>query len=425
MVEHFSHKIQNVIQKELFRANSSIKIAVAWFTNELLLYPLVLKQQTGVTVEIIINDDNINRGGESSLDFTDFFKAGGHLRWNNSKQLMHEKFCVIDDRVVIFGSYNWTNKAEINEESITISRDELDTINFYCKKFELLSAKYQLEVNIGKLTTSTVKDSAFEKSAFTSKVAFDSFIINKACKKTKIPKVILIYDERGTNPDLLSPYSNLYFYDKIDFSKNDLIIAKKDNKLCLLDKQSFLPLTSFIFDSFSTLNLSGSLIWLRCNGKWGLYDIEKKDFCIQPVCDSFKGESLFNSFFEIVINNKHGVADINGNIVLNCLFDEVIIRKEDIYEVRLGDKWGIFNSGRFMVEFDSKRYDFITMRNGKYGLVTYEGCIVLDFVYDMIIDCDPHYSTSYYLLIQNGKYGLRKNGKTIPCIYDSKDELPI
>ena len=33
MIEHYSHKIQNAIQKELFKANKSIKIAVAWFTN--------------------------------------------------------------------------------------------------------------------------------------------------------------------------------------------------------------------------------------------------------------------------------------------------------------------------------------------------------------------------------------------------------
>ena len=30
MVEHYSKKIQNVIQTELFKAKSSIKIVVAW-----------------------------------------------------------------------------------------------------------------------------------------------------------------------------------------------------------------------------------------------------------------------------------------------------------------------------------------------------------------------------------------------------------
>lgn len=33
---------------------------------------------------------------------------------------MHHKFCVIDLRTVIHGSYNWTNKAQWNKETISI-----------------------------------------------------------------------------------------------------------------------------------------------------------------------------------------------------------------------------------------------------------------------------------------------------------------
>lgn len=143
MIKHVSYKIQNAIQIELFSAKESIKIAVAWFTNELLLHPLVLKLQTGVSVEIILNDDNINKGGESSLDFTSFLEAGGVLRWNTSKQLLHEKFCIIDDRIVISGSYNWTNKAEYNDEVETFYFDEQETCGFFNSQFLKLQRKYE------------------------------------------------------------------------------------------------------------------------------------------------------------------------------------------------------------------------------------------------------------------------------------------
>ena len=33
---------------------------------------------------------------------------------------MHDKFCVIDFKKVIHGSYNWTNNDQYNNESITI-----------------------------------------------------------------------------------------------------------------------------------------------------------------------------------------------------------------------------------------------------------------------------------------------------------------
>ena len=118
MIEYHSHKIQNAIQKELFKAQSSIRIAVAWFTNDLLFQPLLLKLSTGVKVEIILNKDNINCSKENEIDFDRFVEYGGVLRWNTTKQLLHDKFCIIDDNVVIAGSYNWTKKAEYNETQI-------------------------------------------------------------------------------------------------------------------------------------------------------------------------------------------------------------------------------------------------------------------------------------------------------------------
>ena len=145
MIEHYSHKIQNAIQKELFKANKSIKIAVAWFTNDLLFQPLLLKLSAGVTVEIILNKDEINSSDENEIDFDEFVNAGGTLRRNDTKQLLHDKFYIIDDRIVIYGSYNWTNKAEYNEESIAIAKDEENTINFYLDNFSNLSQKYSKE----------------------------------------------------------------------------------------------------------------------------------------------------------------------------------------------------------------------------------------------------------------------------------------
>ena len=36
------------------------------------------------------------------------------------QNIMHHKFCVIDLKTVIHGSYNWTNKARWNKETISI-----------------------------------------------------------------------------------------------------------------------------------------------------------------------------------------------------------------------------------------------------------------------------------------------------------------
>ena len=142
MIRHYSNKIQNEIQKELFNAKSSIRIAVAWFTNELLFQPLLMKSQLGIHVELISNFDEINMSSSNKIAFKQLEDAGGIVHWNKTNKLMHDKFCIIDDRIVITGSYNWTNKAEDNDESISISYDEEETITFYKQRFSILTEKY-------------------------------------------------------------------------------------------------------------------------------------------------------------------------------------------------------------------------------------------------------------------------------------------
>ncbi|MDR1897517.1 MAG: phospholipase D-like domain-containing protein [Prevotellaceae bacterium] len=54
---------------------------------------------------------------------------------------MHNKFCVIDEEIVISGSYNWTNKAKQNHESITIIRDKELACQFL-KEFKNMQVQY-------------------------------------------------------------------------------------------------------------------------------------------------------------------------------------------------------------------------------------------------------------------------------------------
>lgn len=142
MIRHYSKNIQNEILKELFKASRSVKIAVAWFTNDILFQPLILKSRLGVSVELIINHDEINTSLSNKVSFNKLIEFGGIIHWNTTKCLMHDKFCIIDNNIVITGSYNWTNKAENNEESISISYNEMDTLRFYDKRFKELAEKY-------------------------------------------------------------------------------------------------------------------------------------------------------------------------------------------------------------------------------------------------------------------------------------------
>ena len=122
--------IQNNIVSELDKARVSIIVVMAWFTNELIAEKLIEKRQEGLDVKVAIYDDGVNNKYGVNLKEVPLYrirsKHGG---------IMHNKFCVIDNQIVITGSYNWTNNAEFrNEENISIIEDN-STASDYSVKF--------------------------------------------------------------------------------------------------------------------------------------------------------------------------------------------------------------------------------------------------------------------------------------------------
>lgn len=143
---HFSN-IRSEILKEIYSAEKSLKIAVAWFTNNELFEALLLKCKAKIPVELIIINDSINLR-QFGLDFNLFINEGGVLFFGDTDNLMHHKFCIIDDKVLINGSYNWTYWAETqNEENITILKNEIDVLKSFDEEFrKLISTKNPIQI---------------------------------------------------------------------------------------------------------------------------------------------------------------------------------------------------------------------------------------------------------------------------------------
>lgn len=122
--------IENKILKQLNTAVNTIYVCMAWFTNDKFRTVLEKKQEEGVDVKVIIYRDGVN-----STQGVDLSKL--HFKEMRSPKggIMHNKFCIIDNHVVITGSYNWTTHAELrNEENILIVEDWKNA-NAYTRRF--------------------------------------------------------------------------------------------------------------------------------------------------------------------------------------------------------------------------------------------------------------------------------------------------
>jgi hypothetical protein len=137
----YFENIRSVIDQYLKRATQSIDVAVAWFTDKLLFETLCAQARKGISVRLLLFDDDINNN-PNGISFSDLQDCSGKM-YRLSETLMHNKFCVIDQNVVITGSYNWTYKAHHdNLENITVTTgDQLFALQF-CQEFNRILEKH-------------------------------------------------------------------------------------------------------------------------------------------------------------------------------------------------------------------------------------------------------------------------------------------
>ena len=127
---HFE-QIQTQIIDEIGKAKFLVWAAVAWFTDDKIYKKLVEKKTEGLSIQVVISEDEINE--KSGLGYGDF-KVYKKPKSGIYKNIMHNKFCIIDLKTVIHGSYNWTRKAGFNNETIAIERN-IENVEKFADEF--------------------------------------------------------------------------------------------------------------------------------------------------------------------------------------------------------------------------------------------------------------------------------------------------
>lgn len=147
-MEVFFNNIENVILENFDRAEKSIVIAVAWFTNKRIVSRLIdLKRFKNIDIQILTDENETNRKYFFELFQRDLESAGIELKTQHFKKFNHNKFAVIDDEKVITGSYNYTYKANSNSENIVIEVNRR-TAGFYTRVFNFFTDSTYVDPNV-------------------------------------------------------------------------------------------------------------------------------------------------------------------------------------------------------------------------------------------------------------------------------------
>ena len=120
--------IQKQIVDEIRNAKYVIWIAMAWFTDPVLYKELLKKKKQGLTIEIILDDNEKNRNSGIDLD-KEFLTHWVSIK-SLYKNIMHNKFCIIDFQTVIHGTFNWTKAANFNKETIAVVKNRTTAETF-------------------------------------------------------------------------------------------------------------------------------------------------------------------------------------------------------------------------------------------------------------------------------------------------------
>lgn len=141
-------------------SKSKIRLAMAYFTDRDIANELIVASQRGVSIIVVLSDDLGNNIIDSSIN--KFCKVIIHEV--DGRGLMHHKFCIIDDKLLIHGSYNYTyNALNNNEESLNITDSEY-LINQYSIIFENLINKDNFSMENSNFEKSVDKESNSEYS---------------------------------------------------------------------------------------------------------------------------------------------------------------------------------------------------------------------------------------------------------------------
>jgi mitochondrial cardiolipin hydrolase len=125
----------NAIVDCILSAATTLKICVFTISDDRIVKAIIDRYFHGVKIRIITDNDKCRDYGSDIRRLCDI---GLEIRTDRTPYHMHHKFAIIDDQLLLTGSYNWTRSAADNNHENIITTAHKEIVNGFLHEFELL-----------------------------------------------------------------------------------------------------------------------------------------------------------------------------------------------------------------------------------------------------------------------------------------------
>ena len=122
----YTQNIEQVVLDNFEKSKKSIVIVVAWFTNNRIVEKLIqLKRRNeSLSIQILVDENDINQKYFFNIFTERLIEAGIEIKRQKVTKFNHNKFSIIDEEIIMTGSYNYTKRANTNHENIIVDSNE-------------------------------------------------------------------------------------------------------------------------------------------------------------------------------------------------------------------------------------------------------------------------------------------------------------
>lgn len=131
------HNCEDEHIRSIQEAKKSINILAFTFTSKPLAQELVNKIQEHLEVEVVFEKTRITRYSVDKI----LVKENITVKYDTNSYTMHEKLFIIDENIVLIGSYNPTNNANVNNDENVLRITNKELAKKFLGEFETIKEK--------------------------------------------------------------------------------------------------------------------------------------------------------------------------------------------------------------------------------------------------------------------------------------------